>query len=110
MPATITRARSCARHAAGDRLAAAEQRRGTVPGERTLTSGEAPMIRSNVRIAALLCAASLLAGCSVTTSAGANVNRPTHAFLDTLALRTFHFFWNTTNAQNGLTPDRYPTR
>src|SRR5688572_7119509 len=68
------------------------------------------MIRRHARAVALLCAATLLSGCSVTTSTGANVDRSAQAFLDTLALRTFHFFWNTTNAQNGLTPDRYPTR
>jgi hypothetical protein len=31
------------------------------------------------------------------------------AFLDTLELRTFHYFWDQTNATNGLVPDRYPT-
>src|SRR5215475_6691850 len=28
---------------------------------------------------------------------------------DTLQERTFHFFWDTANPQNGLVPDRYPT-
>ena len=32
------------------------------------------------------------------------------AFVDTLARRTFDFFWETTNARNGLTPDRWPTK
>jgi len=32
------------------------------------------------------------------------------AFLDTLSRRTFDFFWETTNAANGLTPDRWPTK
>jgi hypothetical protein len=32
------------------------------------------------------------------------------AFLDTLERRTFDFFWERTNPQNGLTPDRWPTR
>ncbi len=32
------------------------------------------------------------------------------AFLDTLARRTFDWFWNETNAHTGLTPDRWPTR
>ena len=32
------------------------------------------------------------------------------AFLDTLARRTFDFFWQTTNPRNGLTPDRWPTK
>ncbi|MGH7711810.1 MAG: glucoamylase family protein, partial [Gemmatimonadaceae bacterium] len=31
-------------------------------------------------------------------------------FLDTLEQRTFRWFWETTNASNGLTPDRWPTR
>jgi hypothetical protein len=30
------------------------------------------------------------------------------SFLDTLQRDTFNFFWETTNRQNGLTPDRYP--
>lgn len=32
------------------------------------------------------------------------------AFLDTLQRRTFDWFWETTNARNGLTPDRWPTK
>ncbi|MEP6620229.1 MAG: glucoamylase family protein [bacterium] len=39
--------------------------------------------------------------------------RPTtgeRAFIDTLSRRTFDFFWLTTNAKNGLTPDRWPTK
>src|SRR6266536_3600307 len=31
------------------------------------------------------------------------------AFLDTLEERTFNYFWNLTNPQNGLTPDRAPS-
>ena len=31
------------------------------------------------------------------------------AFLDTLEVRTFHYFWDLTNTTNGLTPDRSPT-
>lgn len=30
------------------------------------------------------------------------------SFLDTLSERTFHFFWDNTNAQTGMTPDRVP--
>jgi hypothetical protein len=30
------------------------------------------------------------------------------AFLDTLARRTFDYFWETTNARNGMAPDRWP--
>ncbi len=60
---------------------------------------------------AALLAASLLAACGSnhtftlpppdTTGAG--------AFLDTLQLRTFGYFWDLTNPANGLTPDRSPT-
>jgi ABC-type glycerol-3-phosphate transport system substrate-binding protein len=32
------------------------------------------------------------------------------AFLDTLAVRTFRFFWEQSDPQNGMTPDRWPTR
>ena len=32
------------------------------------------------------------------------------AFLDTLEKRTFDWFWEKTNASNGLTPDRWPTK
>lgn len=32
------------------------------------------------------------------------------AFIDTVARRTFDFFWQTTNPRNGLTPDRWPTK
>ncbi|HEU0052060.1 MAG TPA: glucoamylase family protein [Longimicrobium sp.] len=31
------------------------------------------------------------------------------AFLDTLQERTFRWFWDTTNPENGLVPDRWPT-
>src|SRR5712691_10335865 len=30
------------------------------------------------------------------------------AFLDTLGQRAFGYFWDKTNATNGLTPDRWP--
>jgi len=32
------------------------------------------------------------------------------AFLDTVQQRTFTWFWEKTNPQNGLTPDRWPTK
>jgi hypothetical protein len=38
------------------------------------------------------------------------VSPPEQAFLDTVSRRTFDFFWETTNPQNGLTPDRWPTK
>ncbi len=45
--------------------------------------------------------------------AGATGIRPTaaqSAFLDTVQRRTFDWFWETTNAGNGLVPDRWPTK
>ncbi len=30
-------------------------------------------------------------------------------FIDDVAARTFRYFWETTNAENGLAPDRYPS-
>ncbi|HMC56377.1 MAG TPA: glucoamylase family protein [Gemmatimonadaceae bacterium] len=33
-----------------------------------------------------------------------------NAFLDTVQHRTFDWFWELTNAQNGLVPDRWPTK
>jgi hypothetical protein len=56
-----------------------------------------------------------LSGCSSNSSSpppppseppGASIE--TEPFLDTLQSRTFDFFWETTNASNGLTPDRWP--
>ena len=35
---------------------------------------------------------------------------PEEAFLDSLAERTFRFFWETTDSTTGLAPDRWPTR
>src|SRR6266498_1045032 len=32
------------------------------------------------------------------------------AFLDTLEQRTFNWFWERTDPNNGLTPDRWPTK
>ncbi|HYT04160.1 MAG TPA: glucoamylase family protein [Gemmatimonadales bacterium] len=59
-------------------------------------------------------AALFLVGCA--TNHGANPVEPpppdsaqTTALLDTLEQRTFHYFWDLANAQNGLVPDRSPT-
>ncbi len=55
----------------------------------------------------------LLAGCGgasqpVGARAPADSAPEAGPFLDTLQARTFDFFWETTNPQNGLTPDRWP--
>ena len=57
----------------------------------------------------------LLASLTACQNHGAAVTEPRvpaadQAFLDTVSRRTFDFFWETTNPQNGLTPDRWPTR
>ncbi|HWA34891.1 MAG TPA: hypothetical protein VG737_12205, partial [Cyclobacteriaceae bacterium] len=31
-------------------------------------------------------------------------------FLDSLSLRTFHYFWDQANPENGLVPDRWPSQ
>src|SRR2546421_12266915 len=53
-----------------------------------------------------------LAGCAANNAVGPpppSPARDTAAFLDTLQERTFHYFWDLTNPQNGLTPDRAPS-
>lgn len=58
----------------------------------------------------------LATGCrNTSTVAGTKSERYTptlaqSAFLDTLQRRTFDWFWETTNARNGLVPDRWPTK
>jgi hypothetical protein len=36
-------------------------------------------------------------------------SKPLPPLFDTLEERTFHYFWDTANPDNGLVPDRYPT-
>jgi hypothetical protein len=36
-------------------------------------------------------------------------SKPLPPFFDTLQERTFHYFWDTTDPDTGLVPDRYPT-
>jgi len=51
-------------------------------------------------------------GCATATIAGpsrAAFSVADQALLDTVQRRTFDFFWERTNAGNGLTPDRWPT-
>jgi len=67
------------------------------------------MMRSTQLAVAL--AAAILAGCGVNHSEGPPPpdSARAAAFLDTLEERTFHYFWDLTNTQNGLTPDRAPS-
>jgi hypothetical protein len=46
----------------------------------------------------------------VTHQAGYQPTADQNAFLDTLARRTFDWFWETTNTTNGLVHDRWPTK
>ncbi len=63
-----------------------------------------------IQVAAAL-AATILTGCGVNHSEGPPPpdSARAAAFLDTLEERTFHYFWDLTNTQNGLTPDRAPS-
>src|SRR5213083_1554517 len=67
------------------------------------------MTRSTQLAVAL--AAAIVSGCGVNHSEGPPPpdSARAAAFLDTLEERTFHYFWDLTNTQNGLTPDRAPT-
>ena len=65
----------------------------------------------------LLAGVVVLAGCagSATRTASAppstwKATAAQQAFLDTLAERTFRWFWDLSDARTGLTPDRWPTR
>src|SRR5215470_17557590 len=57
----------------------------------------------------------VVAVCAIAACAGAPSAAPDprpgadDALLDELEHRTFDFFWRTTNPDNGLVPDRYPT-
>ncbi|MEP7028455.1 MAG: glucoamylase family protein [Candidatus Eisenbacteria bacterium] len=82
------------------------------------------------RVRALWIALALAAGVVATGCAGSGTARPAGdagatprairawsdlspvqaAFLDTLELRTFRFFWEQTDSATGLSPDRWPTR
>ena len=50
------------------------------------------------------------AACSSARVAGPALTPGTAAFLDDVQTRTFGYFWELSNPQNGLTPDRAPTR
>src|SRR6266550_780834 len=67
------------------------------------------MTRSTQLAVALV--AAILSGCGVNHSEGPPPpdSARAAAFLDTLEERTFHYFWDLTNTQNGLTPDRAPS-
>ena len=47
-------------------------------------------------------------GCT-SANVGRAPARPAFVSVDDLQRRTFQWFWDTTNAQNGLVPDRWPT-
>jgi hypothetical protein len=61
-------------------------------------------------VGATFTALALLAGCAARTPAPAGVSTASKVdpFLETLERRTFEWFWDTTNAANGLVPDRWP--
>jgi hypothetical protein len=69
------------------------------------------MRKSAIRCCAWLGVPLALAACSVDGPAQSiDPGSPrARAFLDTLEQRTFSFFWEQTNPQTGLTPDRWPS-
>jgi hypothetical protein len=76
---------------------------GCVPSPPRLTPPPPALVRS---------APAAAFGCSPAQgpgSGGPPDSTATAAFLDTLELRTFHYFWDLANPSNGLVPDRWPT-
>jgi lysophospholipase L1-like esterase len=66
---------------------------------------------SEIRYLPLLWAALTLAACTTPEATyEPESDYRSDAFLDTLQERTFNFFWELTPPENGLTPDRWPTR
>ncbi len=70
-------------------------------------------------LAVVVGVAAILAACTLATIGCANQRRAPgpsqsvtadEAFLDSLAERTFRFFWETTDSTTGLSPDRWPTK
>lgn len=61
----------------------------------------------------LLCLGLIVGACSSDPASSGSSPPPaptleTEPFLDTVQTRTFDYFWETTNAENGLAPDRWP--
>ena len=106
----------------GSSLAACSRGRAGTPRSFTGTWSRVSRISSpsrhglGVRRLALAAAgvlASFALGCSNSSTsvvAGPIPDYRADPFLDTLELRTFRWFWERTNAQNGLVPDRWPTK
>ena len=61
-------------------------------------------------LAALGCTRPKSVPVSAIPVANASLTPRQTAFLDTLEQRTFSWFWERTNASNGLVPDRWPTK
>ncbi|MGH7561339.1 MAG: glucoamylase family protein [Gemmatimonadales bacterium] len=63
------------------------------------------------RGAGALGAALFVAACGISVGTAPTENAPrVQAFLDTLERRTFAFFWERTDPETGLSPDRWPTQ
>jgi hypothetical protein len=73
------------------------------------------MLQSTLAACALVCAAAPALSAPEDAEQGSAAateeapDRPLDPFLVDLEERTFRFFWDTANPQNGLVPDRYPT-
>ncbi len=67
----------------------------------------------HVALAAVASIAAFTLGCNnggATAVTGPTPDFRADPFLDTVETRTFRWFWETTNPQNGLVPDRWPTK
>jgi len=76
-----------------------------------MASSPARRVSCAVAACALAACAVACAGAPSAAPFAASDGSPTsdEAMLDDLEHRTFDFFWRTTNPDNGLVPDRYPT-
>ena len=57
-------------------------------------------------ITAFAACIALLPGCAARSTSPRGANDP---FLDVLERRTFQWFWDLSDPETGLTPDRWPT-
>lgn len=55
-------------------------------------------------------AATALAGCTGAATGASGAVAALDPVIDDLQHRSFRWFWDTTNARNGMTPDRWPTK
>ena len=75
-----------------------------------LPSGTARSFCLTACLGALLSVTAVGCNSGTTAVTGPTPDFRADPFLDTVETRTFRWFWETTNAKNGLVPDRWPTK